>query len=54
MKNKTLKAKVANGELRCPNCGAMLAKAYYGSFSHGVEVKCKCREFVFLELEKNK
>ena len=51
--DKPLKAKVIDGRIVCPKCGAMLGKAYYGASAFGVELWCKskCRKPVLLEIK---
>lgn len=34
------KAVVENGMIRCPDCGALLGKAYYGAMATGIELWC--------------
>jgi len=41
---KAVFAKVKDGRVMCPKCGALLAKIYYGAEAHGVELWCaRCK-----------
>lgn len=49
---KRVIAKLVDGEFRCPKCGHCVAKASYGAHASAIEIKCKCRRPVMLELQK--
>lgn len=46
---KVVKAKIIDGWVTCPRCGAKLARIYYGGSGRGIEFKCKCGEISVLE-----
>lgn len=49
------RAYIVSGQLQCPRCGKVLAKAYYGAFAGGIELKCgKCHIPVMLEVSRAK
>lgn len=49
------RAYITSGELRCPKCGKVLAKAYYGAYAGGIEIKCgKCHTFVLVDVNRLK
>jgi uncharacterized protein (UPF0212 family) len=51
---KTEYAKVKNGRVVCPRCGALLAKIYYGAEAHGVELWCqRCKGPRMLETKSS-
>ena len=51
MAQKPIRAKVVSGQIRCPKCGALLGKAYYGGYAMGIELWCKnCHKPVQVEL----
>lgn len=46
-------AKVRDGRVMCPKCGALLAKIYYGAEASGVELWCgRCKGPRMLEVNK--
>lgn len=50
------KALVIDGMIRCPDCGALLGKAYYGANATGIELWCdgkNCHKPVRVELKES-
>ena len=55
MKNGRIpeRARIDHGQLLCPRCGRLLAKAYYGAEARGIELWCGgkgCQFPVLVEL----
>lgn len=49
-----LKAKIENGNIRCPRCKSLLGKAYYGAQAGGIELWCRaCHKPILVELNKS-
>ena len=47
---RKLKAKIIDGQIRCPRCGKMLCRIYYGGYGMGIELKCdRCKLPVVIE-----
>lgn len=49
------RAYIVSGEIRCPRCGKILARAYYGAYAGGIEIKCgKCHTPAMVEVTRAK
>lgn len=48
-KNRATRAKIRDGQVRCPRCDSLLCKIYYGGYAMGVETKCRCGLLVTIE-----
>lgn len=50
MKHEVLKAKIVNGDIRCPRCNGKLGEIYYGGYAMGVGLWCRgCHGPVLVE-----
>ena len=44
---RTQQALVEDGNIRCPKCGALLGKAYYGAEARNIELWCRSKDCHF-------